>query len=136
MGTNEQTLISRINTDSIRENPWNPSARFGRRDSCVFLLQWWNFAHKSARIWSAVTCHRFCRFATCRQSRAASSGPGELDAFPHSTATSRLPKARTSPRTPKCLRLRRAGSIRGYEELGGNQVARAQVKIVTRSSFS
>src|SRR5206468_11281850 len=41
--------------------------------------------------------------------RAASSGPGESDALPHWTATSRLPKARTSPRTPRSLRLRRAG---------------------------
>ena len=38
------------------------------------------------------------------------SGPGDLDAFSHSTATSRLRKARTSPRTPKQLRLRRAGN--------------------------
>src|SRR5436309_13675891 len=41
--------------------------------------------------------------------RAASSGPGRSDALPHWTATSRLPKARTSPRTPRSLRLRRAG---------------------------
>ena len=33
-----------------------------------------------------------------------------MDAFPHLTATSRLPKARTSPRTPEWLRLRRAGA--------------------------
>src|SRR5881296_2752246 len=66
---------------------------------------------QSARIWSAVTCHRFLALATCRQSRAASRGQGDLDAFQHSTATSRLPKARTSPRTPNWLRLRRAVTL-------------------------
>jgi hypothetical protein len=55
----------------------------------------------------------FAALATCRQSRAASSGPDELDAVPHSTATSRLSKARTSPRTPKWSRLRRAGRNAG-----------------------
>src|SRR6058998_1167412 len=59
----------------------------------------------TSNVWSAVTCHRFATLAACRQSRAASRGPGELDALPHSTATSRLPKARTSSRTPKSLRL-------------------------------
>jgi len=68
---------------------------------------------QTARIWSAVTCHRFSALATCRQSRAVSSGPRELDAFPHSTATRRLPKARTSPRTPK-LRPCRAGRNVGW----------------------
>src|SRR5881397_2371087 len=57
----------------------------------------------------------FAALATCRQSRAASSGPLELYAFPRSTATSRLPKARTSPRTPKWLRLR--GAVRIADQL-------------------
>src|SRR5881397_574215 len=80
---------------------------------CTARTTMMKLCSQAARIWSAVTCHRFAALATCRQSRDASSAPGELDAFPHSTATSRLPKARTSLRTPEWLRLRRAGFIRG-----------------------
>jgi len=77
-----------------------------------FVLQWWNFAHSRQEFGVRWLVTAFAALATCRQSRAAFSGPGKLDAFPHSTATSRLPKARTSPRTPKRLRLRRAVFIR------------------------
>ena len=61
--------------------------------------------------------------------RAASSGPAQLDALPHSTATRRLQKARTSPRTPEWLRLRRAGVIRGHSRFG----ARLTIATAARS---
>jgi len=78
------------------------------------VLQWWNFAHGRQQFGVRWLVTAFAALATCRQSRAAASGPGESDAFLHSTATSRLAKARTSPRTPKWLRLRRAVSTRGF----------------------
>src|SRR6185503_11029601 len=61
------------------------------------------------RMWSAaVTCRRFALWRLVAKSRAASSGPGRWDAVHNSTAKSRLPKARTGPRTPRWSRLRRA----------------------------
>src|SRR5207253_8011034 len=70
-------------------------AEAGIRDGHVTGVQ--TCALPISKLWSAVTC---------RQSKAASSGPANQGrtSLSRLTATSRLPKARTSPRTPKCGR--------------------------------
>src|SRR6266545_1632855 len=60
----------------------------------------------TTEIWSAVTYHRFPEsFRGLSPKQAASNGPEKTwDAFWPSTATSRLPKAVTSHRTPNLCR--------------------------------
>ena len=55
----------------------------------------------NALMWSAVTGHRFGVWLTCQPNRTAFSDSRNARARLSSTATSRLPKAVTSPRTPK-----------------------------------
>jgi hypothetical protein len=61
--------------------------------------------HLPARgaLWSAVTCHRFCRFGDLSPKQGRDQRPVVCNRMLRSrlTATSRLPKARTSSRTPK-----------------------------------
>jgi len=59
------------------------------------------FATQRRRLWSAVTCHRFLRFAdlSAKQRRVQRCDAGGKHTT--LTATSRLLKAVTSHRTPK-----------------------------------
>jgi hypothetical protein len=54
----------------------------------------------SAKIWSAVTCHRFNRLTGLPAKQSRVQRFAETAPQLSSTATSRLPKAPTSPRTP------------------------------------
>jgi hypothetical protein len=68
---------------------------------------------RASALLSAVTCHRFFRFGDSspqqrrterRDESPDSSASRETPALQRSTATSRLPKAVTSHRTPKLAR--------------------------------
>ena len=72
--------------------------------------------HQTTKLWSAVTGHRFDRFGDLSPKQGRVGPPGERSWTPPPplTATGRLPKARTSPRTPKpaALILTRSGPSR------------------------
>src|SRR5438093_12391076 len=65
-----------------------------------------DFAHVRQETWSAVKCNRICSVGGSSPEQGRVQRPGRVRRLPTSTATSRLPKARTSPRTPKVVAAR------------------------------